>query len=507
MFKLERDAERTKERQDESKVFSNELQRIQAAIIDLNLRVGRGAKSESLEEIKKSAQGLDLSFAETTTSPKSLLPEEIGKIIAESENPEETREILQTRVQDVEDIKNYYDRIVEMSEASVREVARGKPVLPEDMETAITGSENPTETKELLAGPEKLESLLAEQDRRVAEIEERFRNEAVSLLKGKYDLMQKQLHQLETIRQFLEEHPSAVEANPQAMNEISLLSDQINKGIRFIKKETTILRWRHETLPELLGQETEKLKEFFGYNIEVPPLPEEITPERYEKWKEMGFELHYLPDEKLTEERDLPGWKNKLGYSFYGKIKNREISADAMTLPGAWVLADTREKSQSIGQAYKDDVLAETINDLRKKGLIQYPDLRGSRFNISFKELHKRKVKRAIAETLDVPEKFLRLPRAIEWNFLSNAYYPQWGCRETREILEDAFTKVHQGYQKVPNSLVGGSAQHYGDGSAVDYYTVHNYYTNYHGDFLGFRPLVVFSRKKFHSARARNIWV
>lgn len=500
MFKPWRDGEKTKERKDESKVFSNELRQIQAAIIDLNLRVGRGAESESLEEIKKSTQGLDLSFAETTTSPESLSPKEIEKIIAESENPEETREILQTRVQDIEDIKNYYDRIVEMSEASVREVARGKPVLPEDMETAITGSENPTETKELLAGPEKSESLLAEQDRRVAEIEERFRNEAVSLLKGKYDLMQKQLRQLETIRQFLGEHPPAVEANPQAMNEISLLSDQINKGIRFIKKETTILRWRHETLPELLGQETEKLKEFFGYDIEVPPLPEEITPERYEKWKEMGFELHYLPDEKLTEERDLPGWKKKLGYSFYGKIKDQEINADATTLPGAWVLADTREKSQSIGQAYKDDVLAETLKDLRKRELIRDFRIQGSRFNISFNELHKRKVRRAIAETLDVPEKFLRLPRAIEWNFLSNAYYPQWDGGETREILEDTFTKVYQGYQKVHNSLVGASAQH-GNGSAV-----YDYNTNYYGDILGFRPLVVFSRKKFHSARARNIW-
>ncbi len=46
---------------------------------------------------------------------------------------------------------------------------------------------------------------------------------------------------------------------------------------------------------ELLDREKEKIQEFFGEEIEVAPLPGEITPERYQEWKEKGFELHYLP--------------------------------------------------------------------------------------------------------------------------------------------------------------------------------------------------------------------
>ena len=62
---------------------------------------------------------------------------------------------------------------------------------------------------------------------------------------------------------------------------------------------------------ELVDRETESLNDFFGHEVEVPPLPEEITPERYERWKEMGFELHYLPSEEMKKEANFPGWKKK----------------------------------------------------------------------------------------------------------------------------------------------------------------------------------------------------
>ena len=45
-------------------------------------------------------------------------------------------------------------------------------------------------------------------------------------------------------------------------------------------------------LREVVERETEKLREFFGYDVEVPTIPDEITPERYEKWKEMGVDPH-----------------------------------------------------------------------------------------------------------------------------------------------------------------------------------------------------------------------
>ncbi len=243
---------------------------------------------------------------------------------------------------------------------------------------------------------------------------------------------------------------------------------------------------------ELMEQETEKLREFFGYDVEVPPLPEEITPERYEKWKEMGFELHYLPDEELTEERDLPGWKKKpgkkyadgWGIEFYADVKKDDLPKDALKLPASWILVDTRGKPkyESGKQIYKDDVLRPVLEDLRKKKIITDFETKGSRFNISWDELNKPEVKKAIAEAMDVPEECLRLPRAIEWNFIGNAYHPEWGDTNTWEWFEDS-------YQKGARRLDGGSSGYgglsdvYWDGPAA------------RDDDLGFRPQVVFSRE------------
>ncbi len=244
-------------------------------------------------------------------------------------------------------------------------------------------------------------------------------------------------------------------------------------------------RMRPETMEfrELLDRETESLRNFFGYDIEVPSLPEEVTAERYEKWKEMGFELHYLPAEEMKKDRELPGWKKKPGDWFYGKIKDKEVDADSATLPAAWILTDTREKPnyQDGKQMYKDDVLGETLEDLRKKKVITAFEVKGSRFKISWDELHKPEVKKAIAEALDVPEEYLRLPRAIEWNYLGNAHHPTWGDTDTWEWFEDS-------YQKGAGRLVGGSSRS-GGLSYVDWTD-----PGVRGDSLGFRPQVVFSQ-------------
>ncbi len=245
---------------------------------------------------------------------------------------------------------------------------------------------------------------------------------------------------------------------------------------------------------ELLEQEAEKLREFFGYDVEVPPLPDEITPERYEKWKEMGFELHYLPNEELGEERDLPGWKKKpgtrytpdknWGIEFFDEVKNGNLPKDALKLPASWILVDGREKPQYQDgkQKYADDVLAETLEDLRKRKIITDFKTKDSRFNISWDELNKPEVKKAIAEALDVPPESLRLPRAIEWNYMGNVYYPKWGETNTWEWFEDS-------YQKGTRRLDGGSSRH-GGLSYVRWDAPDDRH-----DSLGFRPQVVFSRE------------
>ena len=204
---------------------------------------------------------------------------------------------------------------------------------------------------------------------------------------------------------------------------------------------------------EIIEREAEKLREFFGYDVEIPSIPDEITPERYEKWKEAGFELHYLPNEELTEERDLPGWKKKpgtrytpdrgWGIEFFDEVKNGNLPKDSLKLPAAWVLTDAREKPQYQDgkQAYKEDVLGPVLEDLRKRNIITDFKVKNSRFNISWDELNKPEVKQAIAEAMDVPEESLRLPRAIEWNFIGNAYHPEWGETNTWEWFDDPYLR------------------------------------------------------------------
>lgn len=259
---------------------------------------------------------------------------------------------------------------------------------------------------------------------------------------------------------------------------------KVEKVLDEAKKEKG--KTRSETLEfrELIERESESLHNFFGYDIEVPPLSEEITPERYEKWKEMGFELHYLPAEEMKKDRKLPGWKKKPDDWFYGKIENKEVDADSATLSASWILVDTREKPQYQDgkQKYADDVIAETLEDLRKRKVITDFKVKDSRFNISWDELNKPEVRKAIAEALDVPQESLRLPRAIEWNYLGNIYYPKWGDTDTWEWFEDS-------YQKGQGRLDGGYSR-YGGLSYVGWNDPVGRFVS-----LGFRPQVVFSRE------------
>ncbi len=259
---------------------------------------------------------------------------------------------------------------------------------------------------------------------------------------------------------------------------------KVEKALGEAEKEKGRMTPESAEFRELVDRETESLSTFFGHEVEVPPLPDEVTPERYEKWKEMGFELHYLPPEEMRKDAAFPGWKKKPGDWFYGRLEANEIPADAAKLPDAWILVDTRGKPkyESGKQIYKDDVLRPVLEDLRKKKIITDFETKGSRFNISWDELNKPEVKKAIAEAMDVPEECLRLPRAIEWNVIGNAYHPEWGDTNTWEWFEDS-------YQKGARRLDGGGSG-LGGLSHVDWDDPAERLGS-----LGFRPQVVFSRE------------
>lgn len=103
-------------------------------------------------------------------------------------------------------------------------------------------------------------------------------------------------------------------------------------------------------LDAVVEREGKAIEKFFGQKLDVPPLPREITPERYKEWKKKEFELHYLPPEDLTRGRDLPGWKKKPDDGFFDDIKEGNLRKDSDELPGAWILIDDRKNSEPIPQ-------------------------------------------------------------------------------------------------------------------------------------------------------------
>ena len=237
-----------------------------------------------------------------------------------------------------------------------------------------------------------------------------------------------------------------------------------------------------EGFDEIQERERESLRAFFGSDIDVPSVPGSVTMEQYEQWKEMGLELHYMPDMEMSENKNYPGWKKKptSNINLFNAVKDKKekLAADTLKLPGAWVVVDAREKPQyqNGNQVYANDPLKDVIEELRKQKVIGGTKA-GSRFEISWDELHKPEVKAKFAEILGTTPDQLRLPRAIEWNFLGNAHYQKWGDTNTWEWFEDSY----QGSGR----LAGGGSD-YGGLSRVDWAA-----PDRRGAYCGFRPLIV----------------
>ena len=130
---------------------------------------------------------------------------------------------------------------------------------------------------------------------------------------------------------------------------------------------------------------------------------------------------------------------------------------------------------------YKEDVLGPVLEDLRKKKIIEDFEVKGSRFRISWNELNKPEVKKAIAHAMDVPEEYLRLPRAIEWNFIGNAYHPEWGDTNAWEWFDDSY---NNGQRRLSGD--------YSESGGLSYVSWND--PGHRSVSLGFRLQVVFSQ-------------
>ena len=233
---------------------------------------------------------------------------------------------------------------------------------------------------------------------------------------------------------------------------------------------------------KLIKAEKAALQKYFKQTIDVPPLPQEITKEKQEFWEKNQFALHYSPGIEIKETDDFPGQKKKLDSDVYKWIKEGKISPGTSKLPKGWILIDTRPKPpyDNGNQMYENDILAPVLTKLRDEGHTQdWDGHESSRFKISNDELRKSEVKTAIAKALKVKDSQISLPQTALYNYLGNAFYPEWGETNSWEWFEEEFKggrRLYGGY-----SVRGGL-------SLVDRYS-----SGDGGGRLGFRPLVSFS--------------
>lgn len=254
----------------------------------------------------------------------------------------------------------------------------------------------------------------------------------------------------------------------------------------FVPYKPNVIESRHKNTSfetELIVTEKQSLETFFGQTIEVPPLPAEITKEKIAHWEKMGFKLRYLPAMDMSESQNYPGWKKKPENWFYKQITEGNLVANSQTLTAGWVLVDTSLKPNYANgeQMYADDPFSIAIKKLRQAGAIADYAKKDSRFNISADELAKSELKIALAKVLAVDPAQLGYLRAIEFNVLGNAFYPEWGETDTWEWFED------QGVKNLGGGRLNGG---YSDNGGLSRVSCAE--SAPRDDSLGFRPLVRF---------------
>lgn len=243
---------------------------------------------------------------------------------------------------------------------------------------------------------------------------------------------------------------------------------------------------------EIYERERGIITAFFGEELDVSPLPDEITSERVANWNKCGMVLHFLPDVDLLQDCEFPGWNVKPYSWFFERVQVSDIldndptgelvpEGSPLNLGNRWVLIDERDKPiDKPDQVYANDFLYDHIAKLATDGKIERnPNMHpGTRLFTSWNEWHEL-IRPEVARILGVRLEQVRLPRVVEFNYFGNAIKPQWGETDTWEWLQEACAggkyRLRGGH-----SFAGGLAIVYWRGPAG------------HGTDRGFRPVVDF---------------
>lgn len=211
---------------------------------------------------------------------------------------------------------------------------------------------------------------------------------------------------------------------------------------------------RVRVIERLYEDERQSLLRFFGERIDVDRLPEEITVERIERWKELGFALHFLPDTNLFDDQgvllDFPGWKIPPdNYLFFECAQHCQMDASSLVTQRGWRLIDeyslSKMKIVNGVQDYQSDPLGSVLQTLNERDVIDQRTFNGgvlardSRFGLSNGDIMNEQVRKACAEVIGVPSKDLVLPYAVEYILFTNLYYPYWASDALAEHLADRY--------------------------------------------------------------------
>jgi len=250
---------------------------------------------------------------------------------------------------------------------------------------------------------------------------------------------------------------------------------------------------------ESLKTEQEAWKNVLGVDIDIPPLPDSITPDVKEKLKNLGMELRFIPnldlgtlaeikrggvDEYINNlQKRYPNWHKyetltdtqKSDHSvtrnieqwYWGLVKDEKVPFPSLS--GKWIAVETIPKPQ-----YGDKYSSSKITD--ELGL-------EDRFNVAWNSINE-----AINSTegnilsatgLPVTTSKVRMLEALEWNLLANR--EGWGKTNTYEWTNTAARDDGDSYRIIVGySDCGGAANA-------------NWRSpEYSRGYLGFRLAVVF---------------
>lgn len=206
----------------------------------------------------------------------------------------------------------------------------------------------------------------------------------------------------------------------------------------------------------LIKKEEKKLADFLGEKINL--LKPDISPEKLKKFLNYGFDLHFLPKIEVGRDKKFTNWSNYPKNNFFRLIQKKKLTPHAAQLSGQWILIDGRLKpKKNYWWIARDDFITifsrkflkiNLQEHCRRIGHQQYENdfllsifkANGfhSRFSITWQEINEI-IKPAVAKFLDLEKEKIRLPRFIEWNFLANIFYPEWGKTSTWEWFNDRF--------------------------------------------------------------------